>query len=90
MASQLLSSEKKLNTKVGTTYYVSPEILNGTYTEKCDIWSEGVILYNEIYIKISKMKFDFPENKWKNISKEAIDLIKHMLAPEKQRYVKQV
>ena len=48
LASQLLSSEKKLNTKVGTTYYVSPEILNGTYTEKCDIWSEGVILYKVI------------------------------------------
>ena len=92
--------KEKLNTKVGTAYYVSPEILKGDYTEKCDIWSAGVILYiflsgdppfngpndNEIYQKISTMKFSFPDKKWKNISKEAKDLISHMIAPESQRY----
>ena len=32
------------------------------------------------------MKFSFPDKKWKNVSKEAKDLISHMLAPEKERY----
>ena len=98
--SQVISSDKKLKTKVGTAYYVAPEILNGDYTAKCDIWSAGVILYillsgdppfngkNDavIYRKISEMKFSFPETKWKNISDEAKDLISHMIAPENERY----
>ncbi len=30
---------------VGTPYTVAPEILRGSYNEKCDIWSLGVITY---------------------------------------------
>ena len=93
-------TDRKLKTKVGTAYYVAPEILIGDYNEKCDIWSAGVILYiflsgdppfngpndTAIYNKIAQMKFSFPEKKWKNISNEAKDLIIHMLAPENERY----
>ena len=98
--SQVISPNKKLKTKVGTAYYVSPEILQGSYSEKCDIWSAGVILYIllsgdppfngpsdiAIYKKIAQMDFDFPEAKSANISDEAKDLIKHMIAPENERY----
>ena len=71
--------ERKLKTKVGTAYYVAPEVLQGDYTQLCDIWSAGVILY--IFLS-----GDPPEKKWKNISEEAKDLISHMLVPEKDRY----
>jgi calcium-dependent protein kinase len=35
----------KMEEKLGTCMYMSPEILNGNYTEKCDIWACGVLLY---------------------------------------------
>lgn len=34
-----------LTEKVGTPFYVAPEILNGGHNEKCDIWSAGVLVY---------------------------------------------
>ena len=98
--SQTLNMKKILSSKVGTSYYVSPEILAGKYTEKCDIWSAGVILYillsgeppfngpsdGVIYSKIKKMQFNFPSNKWDNISNEAKDLLMNMLSIENKRF----
>ena len=34
-----------MDTKLGTPYYVAPEVIIGSYTMKCDIWSVGVITY---------------------------------------------
>ena len=50
--SQFLDYNKNLTSKVGTAYYVPPEILAGKYTEKCDIWS--VIWSNIIYFIIRR------------------------------------
>ncbi|MCQ2816650.1 MAG: protein kinase [archaeon] len=89
----------KMNERVGTSYYIAPEVLKGKYDEKCDIWSCGVILYillsgfppfngdddDEIMENVRKMSYDFPDSEWKYISKDAKDLIKSMLSPPEKR-----
>jgi calcium-dependent protein kinase len=30
---------------VGSPYYIAPEIFQGTYDYRCDLWSVGVLLY---------------------------------------------
>ncbi|KAL9190501.1 hypothetical protein ACHAXT_000207 [Thalassiosira profunda] len=34
-----------LRSTVGTSYYMSPELLDGNYDRACDLWSVGVITY---------------------------------------------
>ena len=83
---------KRMKSKVGTLYYISPEIIKGNYDEKCDIWACGVILYillcgyppfngssdKEVYNIITQVKYDFNQPMWKNVSKYAKELIKNM------------
>ena len=46
LATKYLSDEFKVMTdKVGTLYTMAPQVLNGIYTSKCDLWSIGVITY---------------------------------------------
>ena len=87
---------EKMTNADGTPYYIAPEVLEGNYDEKCDVWSCGVILYimlcgyppfngetdDDILVAVKKGKFDFPKEEWSSVSKEAIDLIKGMLTYE--------
>lgn len=83
----------KLKKKLGTPYYIAPEVLKRNYDEKCDVWSSGVIMYillcgyppfngpndKVIFQRVVEGKFSFPEEDWSGISKQAKDLIKKML-----------
>lgn len=90
-----------MKTVLGTPYYVAPEVLMGKYTEKCDIWSAGVILYlllvgyppfyaesdEEILklVMIGVFPMDGPE--WEVISDSAKDLIKKMISYDQRRRI---
>ena len=89
-----------MSLKVGTAYYMSPEVLQGNYDNKCDIWSCGVILYimlcgyppfdgdseKDIFKTILKKKYSFPEEEWNSVSEEAKDLINHMICDPDKRF----
>lgn len=82
-----------MSTRVGTPYYVAPEVLKKKYTNKCDIWSIGVISYIllcgfppftgetdvEIMAKVSKGQLAFPSPEWDDISTEAKEFVISLL-----------
>jgi calcium-dependent protein kinase len=91
--STLFTKETKLRARLGTPYYIAPEVLNMEYDEKCDLWSCGVILYillsgsppfggtsdQEIMNVIRVGAFAFPSNVWAQVSEDAKSLISRLL-----------
>lgn len=90
---QRFDRKKKMTTVIGTPYYVAPEVLRGSYDEKCDVWGVGVIMFillsgtppfngkddDAIMRAVAKGKYEFKPAKWKGVSSEAKDLISKML-----------
>jgi len=91
--SQVFAPDIKMSVKIGTPLYIAPEVLLKSYTEKCDVWSCGVILYillsgsppftgsneDELYRKIHRGMYSLSGPKWDSISKSVKELIKNMI-----------
>lgn len=88
-----LTSSSKLKSVLGSPQYMSPEVSTGVYSNKCDIWPIGVMLYEmisgevpfhgrwvtDIKAKIESKSLSFVNKIWSKISPEWIDLIQSML-----------
>lgn len=97
---------EKMKEIIGTSYYMAPELLQGNYNEKCDVWSCGVILYillsgippfngrsdSDIRECILDSDLNFSGEIWKFVSKEARKLLGKMLKknPKKRPSIQEV
>ena len=94
-------TNEPLKLKIGTAYYIAPEVLKKSYDEKCDLWSLGVILYillcgfppfdgdddDAIMKNVEDGKFDFSEEEWDTVSQEAKSFIKRLLTYDPKKRV---
>jgi calcium-dependent protein kinase len=98
---KVFQKEKSEHLLIGSAYYIAPEVLSRNYSELCDLWSCGVIMYilltgrppfngineEEIMKKIKEGNYDLSKYPWGIISEDAKNLVKGLLQIDpKKRY----
>lgn len=93
LSARMQPGQASMNTRSGTPYYVAPEVLSGSYDEKCDLWSIGILTYvllcgyppfngtsdKEILLRVKSGKYVFPDSEWKTVSAEAKNFVTNLL-----------
>lgn len=83
----------RMTSFVGTPLYIAPEVINGNYGEKCDVWGLGVVFYlmltgtypfdgpkaSDIYKCVMREKVKFDSQVFAEVSILAKDLLGQML-----------
>ena len=91
----------RLEKLIGSSHYLSPEVILLNYNEKCDIWSCGIIMYvllvgkspfegkenHEIIQNILDFKFDNKNNYYLNLSNNAKDLMNKLIVYNKDQRI---
>jgi calcium-dependent protein kinase len=94
--STLLTSNQRLTQQLGSAYYMAPEVFDGDYDEKCDIWSCGVLVFamlsgklpftgfstREVMYKVKEGNPSFSLPAWAGISREAAAFTKRLLCSD--------
>jgi serine/threonine protein kinase len=94
-----------MKTACGTAFYMAPEMLTMSYSEKADIWALGVITYmlltgrppfegkdeNTVFDRVRRGHVAYNEKPWSALSPEALEFTKSLLSfdPEKRPSAKQ-
>ncbi|CAG9334190.1 unnamed protein product [Blepharisma stoltei] len=92
-SSCLLDPQRKMTGCFGSAFYIAPEVLDGEYDEKCDLWSCGVIMFvlltgrppyrgknvAEILAQIKAAPLQISQESIPRLSSEAADLLQKLL-----------
>lgn len=87
------SSEEVMSSAVGSCYFIAPEVLKRSYTEKCDLWSCGVLAYYLlsgrypftganppiVFERVASAPVTFPEEHWGKVSNCAQEFVASLL-----------
>eukprot|EP00079_Xenopus_tropicalis_P024087 XP_012816611.1 PREDICTED: serine/threonine-protein kinase 33 isoform X2 [Xenopus tropicalis] len=89
-----VGSENMLQSTCGTPIYMAPEVINDhDYSQQCDIWSTGVIMYmllsgnppfmagseEKLFEDIRRGELKFSDAVWQGISNAAKDVLQRLL-----------
>lgn len=92
-------SDVPMGHRVGTAYYMSPEVVNGSYDRSCDVWAIGVIAYtllcgyppfnggsdSDICRSTLKSSIPFDPKIWGGLSKVSKDFVCRLLCRDVRR-----
>ena len=89
-------SANTMTDQVGSPSYVAPEVLAGNFTEQCDAWSIGVVMYillcgespftgkeeEETMANVRRGTFSMHQKEWDAVSEEGKELVGRLLTKD--------